>query len=116
LMFGSPKDYSFHFDAPAKGFDSQTRTPLKRFFAYNHVRDNGNGCTHEQQKKVLQQIGLTDLGVVDADHPGAAYGHARVLYTDADLGDSTKFHGSVLKANLPANPPVWKYMLTEPVD
>jgi hypothetical protein len=29
LMFGSPKDYSFHFDAPAKGFDANTRTPLK---------------------------------------------------------------------------------------
>jgi len=116
LMFGSPKDYSFHFDAPAKGFNSNTQTPLKRFFAYNHVRDNGNGCTHEQQMKVLRQIGLPALGIADADNPQPSYGHARVLYTNVDLKNSTRFHGSVLNGRLAVNPPVWKYMLTEPVD
>jgi len=116
LMFGSPKDYSAHFDAPARGFDSNTRTPLKRFFTYNHVRDDGNGCTHLQQKKILAQIGLSALGIADADHPQPSYGHAHVLSTDADLGNSTKFHGSVLRGNLAVNPPVWKYLLTEPVD
>jgi hypothetical protein len=115
LMFGSPKDYSFRFDAPARGFDSHTATPLRRFFAYNHVRDNGNGCTHGQQMKILRQIGLLDLGVADADHPQPSYGHAHVLFTDADLAGSTAFHGSVLKGGL-VNPAVWKYMLTEPVD
>jgi hypothetical protein len=116
LMFGSPKDYSFRFDAPAKGLDSKTKTPLKRFFAYNHVRDNGNGCTHEQQTRILRQIGLPNLGVADADNPRPFYDHAHVLYTNADLGHSTRFHGSVLRGNLSVNPPVWKYMLTEPVD
>jgi len=116
LMFGSPKDYSFRFDAPAKGFDSDTKTPLKRFFAYNHLRDNGNGCNHEQQMKVLQQIGLPDLGIADADNSQPSFGHARVLYTNVDLENSTRFHGSVLKGNLGVNLPVWKYMLTEPVD
>ena len=116
LMFGSPKDYSSRFNAPAKGFDSHTKTPLNRFFAYNHIRDNGNGCTHEQQMKVLRQIGLPALGVADADNPRPFYGHARVLYTNADLGNSTKFHGSVLKGSLSVNRPVWKYMLTEAVD
>jgi len=116
LMFGSPKDYSFRFEAPAKGFDSKTKTPLRRFFAYNHVRDNGNGCTHEQQKRILGQIGLLDLGISDVDNPPPSFGHAHVLYTDANLGNSTKFHGSVLKGSLRVNPPVWKYMLTEPVD
>jgi hypothetical protein len=88
----------------------------KRFFAYNHVRDNGNGCNHEQQMKVLRQIGLPDLGIADADNPQPSYGHARVLYTNVDLENSTRFHSSVLKGSLGVNPPVWKYMLTEPVD
>jgi hypothetical protein len=116
LMFGSPKDYSFRFGAPAKGFDSKTTTPLKRFFAYNHVRDNGNGCTHEQQIKVLRAIGLPALGIADVDNPRPDYGHARVLYTDVDLQNSTRFHGSVLNARLRVNLPVWRYMLTEQID
>jgi len=114
IMFGSPKDYSFRFDAPARGFDGSTRTPLKRFFAYNHVRDNGNGCTHDQQAKILRQIGLPRLGVADADAQPPPFGHARVIYTNVDLGASTKFHGSVLQGRLSVNPPVWTYMLTEP--
>ncbi|HVM97765.1 MAG TPA: hypothetical protein VMT89_15325 [Candidatus Acidoferrales bacterium] len=116
LMFGSPKDYSFHFDAPAKGFDANTKTPLKRFFAYNHMRDNGNGCTHAQQTKILRKMGLADLGIAEVDNPQSSYRHAHVLYTNADLGSSTKFHASVLKQDLSANPSVWRYMLTEPVD
>jgi len=116
LMFGSPKDYSVRFDVPAKGFDSNTKTPLKRFFAYNHVRDNGNGCTHEQQMKVLRKIGLPALGIADADNPRPSYDHARVLYTNVDLGHSTRFHRSVLTGSVGVNLPVWTYMLTEPVD
>jgi hypothetical protein len=116
LMFGSPKDYSFRFQAPARGFDAAVRTPLRRFFAYNHVRDNGNGCTHDQQRSVLDQIGLTRLGVADVDGAAPPFGHAHVLYTDADLGDSTKFHGSVLRGNLKSNPPVWTYVLSEAVE
>jgi hypothetical protein len=116
VMLGSPKDYSFRLHAPAKGFDAHTETPLKRFFAYNHVRDNGNGCTHEQQAEILRQIGLPDLGVAEVDHSPPAFGHARVLYTNVDLGNSKRFHGSVLKGSLGVNRVVWKYILTEPVD
>ena len=54
--------------------------------------------------------------VADADQPEPFYGHAHVLYTDADLGTATTFHGSVLWKRLGANAPAWKYMLTEPVD
>ena len=116
LMFGSPKDYSFYFRAPAKGFDAHTQTPLKRFFAYNHVRDDGNGCTHEQQRQILRQIGLLDLGVADVDRGQPPYGHAHVLYTDADPGPAQKFHPAVLNGRLPGNRPVWTYLLTEPIE
>ncbi len=40
IMTGSPKDYSHYFRAPAKGFDSNTRTPLDRYFTFNHASDN----------------------------------------------------------------------------
>jgi hypothetical protein len=116
VMFGSPKDYSLRFDAPAKGFDGNTKTPLARFFAYNHVRDNGNGCNHEQQLKILGKIGLTDLGTANVDRPSRSFGHAHVLFTNVDLPDPAKFHGAGLSPRLQVNFPVWKYLLTEPVD
>ncbi len=115
VMFGSPKDYSFHFQAPAKGLDGSTRTPLTRFYAYNHVRDDENGCTHEQQRQILDRIGLPALGVADVDHADLTQSHAHVLYTNADV-PSGRFHGSVVSSGLPINPTVWKYMLTAPVD
>jgi len=115
LLFGSPMDYSFHFHAPAKGFDANTRTPLARFFAYNHVRDNGNGCTHDQQAKILRQIGLVDLGMVDADTQKLPDSHAHVIYTNITVKRPTTFHTSVLNGNLSINQPVWEYMLTERV-
>lgn len=116
LMFGSPKDYSFRFDAPAKGFDGDTKTPLSRLFAYNHMRDNGNGCNHEQQLKILRKIGLTDLGTASVDRPTRSYGHAHVLFTDANLQNAANFHGAAMNPRLAVNPPVWKYLLTEPVE
>jgi hypothetical protein len=39
-----------------------------------------------------------------------------VLFTNVDLGNSTRFHGSVMKASLGVDAPVWKYMLSEAVD
>lgn len=113
IMFGSPKDYSFRYHEPARGFDSNTRTPLKRFFAYNHARDDGHGCSHAQQQEILRQIGLMALGVADVDRAAPPFGHAHVLYTDADVA-SGKFHGAPLRKDLSANPIAWKYLLTEP--
>jgi hypothetical protein len=115
LMFGSPKDYSFYFKRPAKGFDSNTKTPLKRYFAFNHVEDNANGCSHDQQSEIFQQLGLDHLGEVTAEQAKGNYNHAHLIYTDAPV-DGGKYHGSVIKGQLPVCVPVWKYMLTEPVD
>jgi hypothetical protein len=121
LMFGSPKDYSLYYKAPAHGFDSATKTPLDRYFAFNHMRDNGNGCTHDQQAEIFRQMGLAKLGTADADRPVSSYGHAHLIYTNVDL-KGTKFHGSVLGEGSYIGHtaeelvvPVWKYMLTEPV-
>lgn len=114
IMFSSPKDFSFHFNQPAMGFDGNTRTPLDRFFAFNHVEDNGNGCTHAQQSQILKQIGLDRLGIADADHPTPNYTHAHLIYSDEQLPDK-RYHGSVIKGFLHVCPAVWRYMLTEQV-
>jgi hypothetical protein len=112
IMFASPKDYSGPYDSPPRGFDADTRTPLDRFFAFNHMRDDGHGCTHAQQANTLEQMKLTGFGVANVEQDAPPYRHARVLYTDADVpGD--KFHGSVSKFGEYAS--VWRYLLTEPV-
>jgi hypothetical protein len=116
LLFGSPKDYSFHFDAPARGFDANTKTPLDRFFVYNHVGDNKNGCTHLEQLKIVRQIGLVDLGVADADTEKLTNSHAHVIYTNTALQRPADFHSCILNGNLSINQPVWEYMLTAPVN
>jgi hypothetical protein len=114
IMFASPKDYSFHFDAPAKGFDTDTQTPRNRYFAFNHMRDDGNGCTHDQQSKILTQMGLPTLGIADADTQAPKYNNAHLLYSNEDVAGD-KFHGSVSKGFLKCCVPVWTYMLTAPV-
>ncbi|MGB6063677.1 MAG: hypothetical protein WBG50_02650 [Desulfomonilaceae bacterium] len=112
IMLASPKDYSLYFQRPPKGFDSNTQTPIGRMFAFNHVRDNGNGCTHAQQRKTLQQMGMTRLGIAEIEKAGPDFNHAHVLYTDVSLPTRT-YHGSVLKRRFER---VWIYMLTEKVD
>ncbi len=112
IMLASPKDYSFFFRRPAKGFDSNTRTPIGRMFAFNHVRDNGNGCTHAQQRESLQRMGLTRPGVAEIGRVAPPFNHAHVLYTDAPV-PTKAYHGSVLWKK--EFVPVWTYMLTEKV-
>jgi hypothetical protein len=116
LCFGSPKDYSFRFMRPAEGFDGNTRTPLARYFAFNHMRDTAGGCNHDEQLQIFQQIGLTRFGSADADR-SQNFNHAHLIYTDAPISTSNPkaYHGSVIKGALPICVPVWTYMLTEPV-
>lgn len=121
VMFSSPKDYSFYFNRPAKIFDGGTNTPLNCFFAFNHLRDNGNGCTHDQQLEIFKSMGLTDLGIADADKHGEL-NHAHLIYTNVDVKNNG-FHGSVLNGVntiIGQTPeqllfPVWRYMLSEPI-
>ncbi len=115
IMFGSPKDYSFHFNAPSLDFDSNTKTPISRMFSFNHVKDNGNGCNHDQNMMILKQIGLCALGTVNADEAQGNFKHGHVITTDVQLPDNSKgYHGSVHQP-FPVCVQTWKYMLTEPV-
>jgi hypothetical protein len=118
IMFGAPKDYSHYFDRPAQGFDSNTKTPAERFFAFNHMQDTVGACNHDQQMRILQQIGLTRLGVADVDRAAGNFNHAHLLFTDIAVGPNPKMaHGSMLSpANAQQFQAVWQYMLTEPVE
>ncbi|MBU6455533.1 MAG: hypothetical protein KGS72_27420 [Cyanobacteria bacterium REEB67] len=125
IFFGSPKDYSFRFRAPAGGFDSNTKTPLSRYFAFNHIEDRQGGCNHEQQMEIFKKIGLTTYGIADADHPTPAYNRAHLIFTDGQLADMSQMpqihnfavnNATVLSSSgKPICPPVWNYLLTEPV-
>lgn len=112
IMFSSPKDYSFHFRRPPRGFDANNRTPAGRYFAFNHLGDDAHGCTHRQHVETLQQMQLLGQGVATVEVARSPYGHAHLLYTGAPVPPG-KEHGSVIKFEQFA--PVWTYLLTEPV-
>lgn len=90
------------------------------------MEDRQGGCNHQQQMEIFNKIGLTALGTADADHPTASYGHAHLIFTDGQLADMSQMpqihnfainNQSVLSSNgQPICPPVWNYLLTEPVD
>ena len=126
IMFGSPKDYSHYFHAPAAEFDSGSETPLNRYFAFNHLKDSLAGCNHDQQMEIFQQMGLTKLGTANADASSTAFNHAHMLFTDLQLPQTAAMpaiHTSVLnntsaknKDGQPLCPAVWRYMLSEPTN
>ncbi len=119
IEFGSPKDYSFYFRRPAGGFDSDTKTPLGRFFAFNHMQDRAGNCTHDMQMEILKQMRLTDQGMVEADTPNTDFHHAHLIFTNEPVPNMTspkQFHTSVINGVLSVDPQVWVYMLTEPVN
>ncbi len=124
IMLGSPKDFSRYFGKPPDGFDSNTKTPLDRFFAFNHMQDRKAGCNHDQQMQTLTQMGLTSFGSIDADHPPANYNHAHLLFTNIpfDANNPGSAHSSVLGLSREITPEAnaicsgaWRYMFSEPV-
>jgi hypothetical protein len=122
LCFGSPKDYSHHFDAPATWYE-KSATPRSRYFAFNNVYDM-QGCTHKHLLANLKALGLTELGVADVDTESPPYHHARALFTSwpGHRVDSKDAHTSVVRDNVldkegePVFLSVWRYMLTEPAE
>ena len=125
IGFGSPKDFSHHFHRPANGFDTNSKTPMNRYFTFNHLEDSIAGCSHDLQMRILKQMGLTNLGVADADKTTPPYNHAHVLITDIQLEDMKNMgaiHGAPVCYASSLTPtlqtidlPAWKYMLTAPV-
>ncbi len=118
IMFGSPKDYSFYFNRPAGGFDSNVKTPLQRYFAFNHTADTAGGCDYNREMEILRQIGLTRLGTTEVNSAAADPHHAHLIFTSEPLAEQSnpmQFHSSVINGRLPSCRTVWTYMLSEPV-
>jgi hypothetical protein len=118
IMLGSPKDFSYRHNAPAKGFDKDNHTPPGRYFAFNH-RQDAQGCTPAEQMRIFRAMGLSQLGVAEVDQAKPPYGQSHVLFTNCPIRERREAHGTVLRVN-PATgeahfAPVWVYMLTAPV-
>ena len=120
LMFGSPKDFSHHFHAPAKGFDADTKTPHQRYFAFNHVKDDKAGCSHDEQMAIFKSMKLLRLGSADVDGAKPPYNNAHLLFTHCPVSDVNEAHASVFRiTDADGNrhfKPVWTYMLTAPLE
>jgi hypothetical protein len=111
LMFGSPKDFSSHFNKPAKWFSGPSATPLNRFFSFVHSKDDKNGCTYAEQLQNYRAMKLSpQYPVVNVDHTPPPFRHSRLL-TSNITGDNP--HTSVITNTGFIN--VWKYLLEEPV-
>ncbi len=121
VMFGAPKDYDAKNNRPAKWYGNG-KTPLDRFFAFNHKQDR-QGCDFPQQLEILRTFGLYKFGEpVDVDSVVSPYNYSHILITNFPGREvsSAEAHTSVFsdpvtpkdEIGLPLFQPVWTYMLT----
>lgn len=120
IMFSSPKDYDTNNEKPAKWY-GEGKTPLKNYFAFNHVQDK-QGCNYIEQLEILKTLGLYQFGEpVDVDKIAPPFNNSRILitnYPDKPL-TSIEAHTSLMgdgrtpldKDGIPYFKPVWIYML-----
>jgi len=91
-MFGSPKDTSNFFNAPAAWLSESHQTPTDRYFGFNHRQDS--------QAVTLRNwaaLGLAALGAaVDVDATPPPYAGSRQLTTNAVPASPGQYHGSVV--------------------
>jgi hypothetical protein len=121
IMFSAPKDWDRNRDKPAKWY-GKGKTPLKSYFAFNHIQDK-QGCDYDQQLKNLKMLGLLEFGeAVDVDKIRPPFKKSRILITDYPNkpSASVEAHTSLMsdgrtpldKNGVPYFKPVWVYMLT----
>lgn len=115
ISLGAPKDYSRYFNRPPKVFDADSRTPLTRFFAFNHVGDSVSQSNYADQLETFKQMGFRESDFADADTTAPDFHHARLLFTSTPLPTAMDCHCASVRESLPVCPPAWRYMLTEPV-
>ncbi len=125
VMTGGPKDYDRQAGKPAAWYSMPPKTPINRFFNFNHIQDR-QGADYDEQLEVCRVMGMDKAGApvnVDAEKP--PFKHTRILTTNypGTALESGPAHVSVMSDG--ATPrtkdgsllfkPVWVYMLTEPV-
>lgn len=113
-MFGSPKDYSRFFRAPAVWQSTAHVTPAVRYFGFNHVQDSQNLTLAN-----WRSLGLSSLGApVSVDSAAPPYAGSHQLTTNAAPASPGEYHGSVVvDRHTPLRPdgqalfkPVWTQM------
>jgi len=108
LMFGSPKDYSIFFNAPADWIRWKSRTPVERYFTFVHSEDNV-GCIFMHQKQVWDEMGMfKNSSLVNVDTVAAPFMHSRILTSEKF---QTVPHTSVVSDV--SYESAWRYMLNE---
>lgn len=119
ICTGAPKDYNLRLDAPAAWLAAESATPRRRFFTFNHRQDR-QAATLAQQLRNLRAMKLDAFGEpVDVDGASPPFQHSRMLLTNYPGGtlDSNTAHTAVITfRNAAVFAPVWRYMLTEPVE
>jgi pimeloyl-ACP methyl ester carboxylesterase len=91
VMFGAPKDFSVHFDRPAKWFGAEGATPVQRFFSFVHSADEGHGCSYRQQLENYRAMGLSPkYPVVEADRDAPPGRHSRLLTSKPGGGGAAR--------------------------
>lgn len=122
IMYSSPKDYDVRNSRPAAWY-SDGKTPIDRFFSFNHVQDK-QGCDYAQQLEVLRVMGSYKFGEpVDVDRSAPPYRNSRILVTNHPgteitsaeahtmiMGDARTPRGA---DGVPVFKPVWIYMFTK---
>lgn len=113
-MFGSPKDTSSFFNAPAAWQSDPHVTPADRYYGFNHQQDS--------QAITLRNwaaLGLGALGApVSVDGAAPPYGGSHQLTTNAVPSSAGEYHGSVVvdrntplaADGTPLFAPVWSRM------
>lgn len=123
ILFSSPKDFSRRYNEPAAWYDPTPKTPLARYFTFQHEQDK-QGCNFTQQLAILEKLGLTKFGApISVDTQKPPYSHTRILTTNypGTPVPSTQAHTSVVgdggtpksSDRKPLFEPVWTYLLTE---
>jgi len=119
ICTGAPKDYNVRLDAPAAWLAAESATPRRRFFTFNHRQDR-QAATLDQQLRNLRAMKLDAFGEpLDVDGASPPFQHSRILLTNYPGGalDSNTAHTAVITfRNAGVFTPVWRYMLTEPVE
>jgi hypothetical protein len=121
IATGAPKDFSVRHGRPAPWLGAAgSATPRGRFFTFNHVQDR-QAATYAQQLENLRALGLAAFGPpVNVDTAAPPYGGTRILVTDFPGGrtlSSREAHTAVISGRNAAHfDPVWRYLLTAPVE
>ncbi len=117
ICFSGPRDQDQSWQA------LPSATPSNRYFCFTHVLDSGWVGKHYCRSWEL--LGLQEHGpIVDVEQVAAPFGNTRRLITTIDEKASMRIHNGVAPNSFAfknadgkfVHEPVWRYLLTHPVE